>query len=109
MAEPEGLVENMSHRVREHCGARNAPFPASPLSPNGDPDLSIETLARIPLTPELCAAGDRGVPLVFQGREIATKTAPLSLADRLAAALPRKTPALGLDAASAAAVPSPPT
>jgi hypothetical protein len=34
--EPEGLVENMSQLVSEHCGARNAPFPASPPSFSGD-------------------------------------------------------------------------
>jgi hypothetical protein len=31
MAEPEGLVENMSQLVSEHCCARNAPFPANRL------------------------------------------------------------------------------
>jgi ATP-binding protein involved in chromosome partitioning len=82
-----GLVENMSHLVCEHCGARNAAFPASSLSQNGDPGVSNETLARIPLTPELCAAGDGGVPLVLQDRESEAKTALLSLADRIAAAL----------------------
>jgi ATP-binding protein involved in chromosome partitioning len=102
-----GLVENMSHLVCEHCGARNAPFPASSLSQNGDPGVSIETLARIPLTPELCATGD-GVPLVLQDRESEAKTALLSLADRIAAALSRTTPAVGLGAASAAPHPSPP-
>ena len=81
-----GLVENMSHLVCEHCGARNAAFPASSLSQNGDPGVSNETLARIPLTPELCAAGDGGVPLVLQDRESEAKTALLSLADRIAAA-----------------------
>ena len=42
-----GLVENMSHLVCEHCGARNAAFLASSLSQNGDPGVSNETLASI--------------------------------------------------------------
>jgi MinD-like ATPase involved in chromosome partitioning or flagellar assembly len=103
-----GLVENMSHLVCEHCGARNAAFPASSLTQNGDPGVSNETLARIPLTPELYAAGDGGVPLVLQDRESEAKTALLSLADRIAAALSRATSVVGLGAASAAPHPSRP-
>jgi len=103
-----GLVENTSHLVCEHCGERNAPFPASSLSQNRDSGRPIETLAPIPLTPELCAAGDSGVPLVLQDQESGAKTALLSLADQIAAKLSKTLPTVGLGAASVAPHPSPP-
>jgi len=82
-----GAVENMSFQVCEECGHRSSPFPASdqPLDDGDGPP--IEILARIPLARELCAAADRGRPLVLEPGDGEVKQAFLELAEKLAAAV----------------------
>jgi ATP-binding protein involved in chromosome partitioning len=56
-----GIVENMSYYLCPHCGEREDIFGHSGVS-----KTDLEVLGEIPILEEICLAGDKGQPLVFQ-------------------------------------------
>ena len=81
-----GLVENMAGYVCLKCGAVGELFQGS----GGDAlaaEFGIPFLGRVPFDPRLAAAGDQGLPFVFEHADSPAGRALLHVADRIRAAL----------------------
>lgn len=81
-----GLVENMAGYVCLKCGAVGELFQGS----GGEAlaaEFGIPFLGRVPFDPRLAAAGDQGLPFVFEHADSPAGRALLHVADRIRAAL----------------------
>jgi ATP-binding protein involved in chromosome partitioning len=58
-----GVIENMSYFACPYCGERTAIFRADGGVKTSE-KLGVSFLGQIPLDPEVCTAGDLGVPIV---------------------------------------------
>lgn len=74
-----GLVENMAGMVCPHCGGEIQLFPSDPLKAGLE---DIETLAQLPLSPQLAFGSDAGVPIVDSLPESVEAQAFMALAQR---------------------------
>ena len=74
-----GLVENMAGMVCPHCNGEIQLFPRDPLNAAWQ---DIETLAQLPLSPQLAFGSDAGVPIVDSSPESVEAQAFMGLAQR---------------------------
>lgn len=74
-----GLVENMSFFTCQECGHVHTPFESSKSALEG-----IETLARLPLLPEIAKSADAGIPFILKDTQSDCQKLLLNLAKEIA-------------------------
>ncbi|HUY27551.1 MAG TPA: Mrp/NBP35 family ATP-binding protein [Candidatus Binataceae bacterium] len=83
-----GIVENMSYFVCDDCGERAELFGRGGADKMASEE-ALGVLARMPIYPELRAAGDAGMPIVLKQPAHPASVAFLELARAVAAAMPK--------------------
>jgi ATP-binding protein involved in chromosome partitioning len=81
-----GIVENMSYFEAPDTGTRYALFGTGGGRKAAE-EFDVPLLAELPLIPEVCEGGDRGVPVVVASPESAAGVAYRALAQQTAARL----------------------
>jgi ATP-binding protein involved in chromosome partitioning len=83
-----GVVENMSYFVCPDCGDRDDLF-----GEGGGERMAqgegMDLLARVPIYPEICESGDRGMPITLALPDHAASQAFTDLARQVVAAMPQ--------------------